>query len=882
MKKFPENIHFKFKWRSYQQKVLDDLHNHLDDDHLHIIAPPGSGKTVLGLEVALRINKPTLILAPTLAIRNQWVDRFCELFLQMHHVPEWISMEIHKPAFLTVITYQGLHAASMKNGYVEIVNKLKELEIKTVIVDEAHHLKNEWWHTLIKIKKQLDPIIVGLTATPPYDVSATEWQRYIELTGPVDSEISIPELVLERDLCPHQDCVWFGLPSKKERAAIKEYKTTLKEIYEKLISDEVLISAIENHPVWQNPSIHLEWIYDNLSWYSACLIYLHATGTIVPDSHREVVGEHLKIPTLDLEWLEIFLDFYLFKEKVHFQSYEDHRWNLEKELRRANLIEKKTINLTYNKKITDLLALSSCKLGGIKEIVAFESAKLKSDLRMVILTDYIRKEFLVNSSANTLDLDKIGVLPIFEKLRRENNQDISLALICGSLLILPKYAEAFFSEKAKKYGIINSSFSKLPFDEDYSLLIPEQQIKNYLVKIVTELFQEGRIHVLIGTKSLLGEGWDAPAINSLILASFVGSFVLSNQMRGRAIRSEKNNPEKTSNIWHLITIDPYSPDLGPDFSLMKRRFKTFVGISHGKIAGIENGIKRMNFPLYISKREEIESINNTTFSYASDRALLIKKWDEALKSGNCMIEEIKIPVKREVENKSYKETKALYLKRTFLYFSASLSTAVTLYFESSLRILSPLMKVVNNPLLVRTFIFGLGFLLFGWKTFKYMKLYVKYRDISKDVQNIGNALLATLIRAGIIHTDISELSVFVWQYESGEMICHLEGGNTYEKSVFILTLKEILDPVKNPRYVIVRKNRFSNLFVQKDYHSVPDSIGRNKQLAEYFRDKWDRNVGDCDLIYTRTIAGRKVLLKSRIESLAVQLEDKVEPVNNWK
>ena len=75
---FPENITFKYSWRKYQQRVLDDLQEHLQDGHLHIVAPPGSGKTVLGLEVALRLNKPTLILAPTLAIRNQWVQRFCD------------------------------------------------------------------------------------------------------------------------------------------------------------------------------------------------------------------------------------------------------------------------------------------------------------------------------------------------------------------------------------------------------------------------------------------------------------------------------------------------------------------------------------------------------------------------------------------------------------------------------------------------------------------------------------------------------------------------------------------------------------------------------------------------------------------------------------
>ena len=56
-------------------------------------------------------------------------------------------------------------------------------------------------------------------------------------------------------------------------------------------------------------------------------------------------------------------------------------------------------------------------------------------------------------------------------------------------------------------------------------------LKHDLVTAVTQLFQEGLIQVVIGTKSLLGEGWDAPCVNSLILASFVGSFMLSNQMR---------------------------------------------------------------------------------------------------------------------------------------------------------------------------------------------------------------------------------------------------------------------------------------------------------------------------------------------------------------
>ena len=74
---------------------------------------------MLGLEVAIRLNKPTLIFAPTVAIRNQWIQRFCELFLQINEKPDWISRDIRKPEFLTVVTYQALHAASTNTLIVE-------------------------------------------------------------------------------------------------------------------------------------------------------------------------------------------------------------------------------------------------------------------------------------------------------------------------------------------------------------------------------------------------------------------------------------------------------------------------------------------------------------------------------------------------------------------------------------------------------------------------------------------------------------------------------------------------------------------------------------------------------------------------------------------
>ena len=73
----------------------------------------------------------------------------------------------------------------------------------------------------------------------------------------------------------------------------------------------------------------------------------------------------------------------------------------------------------------------------------------------------------------------------------------------------------------------------------------------------------------------------------------------------------------------------------------------------------------------------------------------------------------------------------------------------------------------------------------------------------------------------------------------GAIYCHLEGGTTYEKSTFIKSLQEIIGTVDNPRYVVIRKSFFLNVLSQKDYHSVPDILGRKKQFAEYFERQWD-------------------------------------------
>ena len=117
--------------------------------------------------------------------------------------------------------------------------------------------------------------------------------------------------------------------------------------------------------------------------------------------------------------------------------------------------------------------------------------------------------------------EDIGIVPKFEYLRRAALSDIRLGILSGSLVIIPSSAEPLLRQAATALGIEprDLSISPLSHDPDYSSVEIRGQYYRGSVRLITSVFQQGGITVLVGTKSLLGEGWDAPCINTLVLAS---------------------------------------------------------------------------------------------------------------------------------------------------------------------------------------------------------------------------------------------------------------------------------------------------------------------------------------------------------------------------
>ena len=212
----------------------------------------------------------------------------------MHPVNDWTSTSLAAPGQLTVSTYQAMHAAADGDsdaGLADWIEPLKALGPATLVLDEAHHLRREWWRALqLLVEAMPDAVIVSLTATPPYDVPLAEWQRYESLCGPIDAEIAIPELVRNGDLCPHQDHVHLSTPTAAETRYLAERRAGLTALFEDLLDDSAFLDALAAHPWLAEPAMHEEAILDDPETLSAMLIALAAEGWPLPRPALQLLG----------------------------------------------------------------------------------------------------------------------------------------------------------------------------------------------------------------------------------------------------------------------------------------------------------------------------------------------------------------------------------------------------------------------------------------------------------------------------------------------------------------------------------------------------------------------------------------------------------------
>ncbi len=134
--------------RSYQKKSVDIWV--MNDYRGVVVLPTAAGKTFVGMEAILRVQKPALIIVPTIDLVEQWSRRIEE------------NLEVAVGRYgggdrtveaITVSTYDSalIHASDLGNRFM------------LLIVDEVHHLPSSSFRQIAEM--YIAPYRLGLTAT---------------------------------------------------------------------------------------------------------------------------------------------------------------------------------------------------------------------------------------------------------------------------------------------------------------------------------------------------------------------------------------------------------------------------------------------------------------------------------------------------------------------------------------------------------------------------------------------------------------------------------------------------------------------------------------------------------------------------------------------
>jgi len=138
----------------YQEEAVAQI---ISSENGLLVAPPGSGKTIMGIDIVAKLKQPTLILVHKKQIFNQWVERI-EGFLNISKkdIGQFVSAKKKIGNKITVAMVQTLSRLKDLNDLAD--------KFGLVIVDECHHMPAKMFRNVIT---KLNPhYLYGLTATP--------------------------------------------------------------------------------------------------------------------------------------------------------------------------------------------------------------------------------------------------------------------------------------------------------------------------------------------------------------------------------------------------------------------------------------------------------------------------------------------------------------------------------------------------------------------------------------------------------------------------------------------------------------------------------------------------------------------------------------------
>ena len=900
------NIHFSGKLRPSQVAAVSIIKPQLElnEKRLHIVAPPGSGKTVLGLYVwSDLVRLPTLVLSPNSAIQAQWAAR-TSLF-DLDGKEGQISTDGKNPGLLTSLTYQAVtmpkkggedldvtaielwaetlvtkaeadtnesamlwiadlkrtnpdyfderlsvYRKKVRDDFSENGNalwtlhesarttlmKLKERGIGMIILDECHHMLHHWGRVLTELKEFFDdPIVLGLTATPPdfSTVKEKDADRYFDFFGEIDYEVPIPALVRDSNLAPYQDLCYFVRPAEHEIEYISKVDDEFDEI----------LAELEEHPAYENGVPRLQdWVYAELNnkilpggksvtWETyakrneefsiAARIYLKNCDIALPPDVPKYIG----ISWGRMAYLRPVLDRYVRHGLRRSELKEDHEKGetLTSRLRLLGMQITETGIRPCASPVGRIMAYAATKIQALSDIISTEMQSLGNDIRAVVVTDF-EKTSATTLVEGVMDEEAGGAIAAFRALVQCDSGDIlDPILMTGSTVLVDDDLSDRFLETARAWIAerdLNIELRARP-EDTYHVIIGRGKdwIPRYYSIMITEFFQQGLTKCLIGTRGLLGEGWDASKINVLVDLTTVTTSMSINQLRGRSIRLDKDWPEKVANNWDIVCFADEFTNGFKDYARFEKKHKQLYGVCDD--GAIEKGVGHVHAAFTEAEPEGISEGMNL-FN------------DEML-----------------MRSRNREKTRQLW--GIGQPFSAHPRAAV---------------ETKSND---DNFGMGSGFKFGSNQVWSQQSL----------VQAMALVVSNSLIHTGHISNTCRASG---GDRGGGWLRMHLTNSTEEESKIFSEALQEVLGPLEKPRYVISRYSRFltdnwltkmlpevlakylrpveSRLVM---YHSVPKILAGKREEADVFLRYWQEFISPAELFYAHSADG-----KQRLEAIRQQ------------
>ena len=574
----------------------------------YLVIPPGGGKTLVGLEAARRLARPTLVLCPNTAIQAQWIAQWGGAFTPAGAIAATANRDLPTP--LTVLTYQAV--CTIGNGATAAERKLPDerlLEILhpngrallsqlsaqgpwTLVLDECHHLLEIWGRLLAVIVGRLtDPHVIGLTATPPHMMTADQKALHDELFGTVDLEVSAPALVRDGHLAPYQELAYFTTPTPAEADYIHGQAVRFAELRAGLLDpgfagtpflDWLQRRIVDRTEASSGAQVSWERFERDEPGLADAALRLHSDGMLpLPDGAR-LREQHRQPPTAE-DWVALIGDY---SRRCLLVS-DDPRDERAYEAVRAALPSigyrlTRTGPRAAESPVDRVLARSASKAHAAVEILRAESAELGDRLRALVLTDFVEAGGTVPAAlSGVMEEDAGGALLVLQTLLAgETSAALDPVLMTGQRVACgpdtaPRLADSLNAATPGCRATAGPASDGQVTDISGG---PGWEPRRY-VPLVTRFFAEGGSRCLIGTRALLGEGWDAPAVNVVIDLSAATTPTSVVQARGRALRLDDGWPEKVADNWAVVCLTADHPKGGADYDRFVRKHDRYFALS---------------------------------------------------------------------------------------------------------------------------------------------------------------------------------------------------------------------------------------------------------------------------------------------------------------